>query len=232
MRTKSPTQTLGRMRCHFCRDCSWGKYSATQRLQNALTMLWTWRHCFLYLSLSWNTPIGKDILLPSMSKWFGVKGVSSFTSLLHFVSGRPFTTFSTSPKNVWRESSVNLAFLWRIAVNNLRMVRISLSHTPPWCDARGVLNIHSVLNRRAVCTILLRSNWRRLFDNSLFPPTKFVALSHRTVFGHPRRETKRMRALMKASVSNEFYFSMWIARVVKHVKTIPYRFVSDLPCLT
>ena len=139
MRTKSPTQTLGRVRCHFCWDCSLGKYSATQRLQNALTMLWTWRHCFLYLSLSWNTPIGKDILLPSMSKRFGVKGVSSFTSLLNFVSGRPFTTFSTSQKNVWRESSVNLAFLWRIAVNTLRMVWISLSHTPPWCDARGVL---------------------------------------------------------------------------------------------
>ena len=56
-----------------------------------------------------------------------------------------------------------------------------LPHTPMMWRERRV-EYPLVLKRRAVSTILLPSNWWRLFDNSLCPPTKVVVLSLRTVF--------------------------------------------------
>ena len=64
MSTKSFMQMLGRVRCHFCWYYSWGQYSATSKMHQP---------CFEHdatvfcICQSWNTPIGKDILLPSIS---------------------------------------------------------------------------------------------------------------------------------------------------------------------
>ena len=147
--------------------------------------------------------------------WLGVSGASSSTSSLHFVSGRLLMRFSISHIIVFNTSSLRLALGVSKATRICRMVRIIRSHNPPWWEACGGLKDHSTSFQRAVLTILLRSNCRKLRDNSVLAPTIFVPLSDHTFEGMPRREMNLMNPLMSVSVSKLGNISIWTARVEK-----------------
>ena len=113
--------------------------------------------------------------------------------------GRLFMIFSASQNTVVKTSSVNRVLELSIANSTRRMVRIILSQSPPWWEARGGLITHSMLRWRAARMTSIRLSWRKLRSSSFRAPTKLVPLSERTSWGCPRREMKRIRQLINAS---------------------------------
>ena len=77
----------------------------------------------------------------------GVKGSKSRGSSETLVMGRPFTMASTSHIRVVRPSSSSTCS-FVMALKTLRTVRIHRSHTPPWWEPAGGLNVHLVLRWR------------------------------------------------------------------------------------
>ena len=229
MKTKSPIFTFGHFSCHFCLLCSSGIYCLSHLLQNWDTTCCTRRHCLGYVLPSWMMHQGKDAFPP---KWFGVRGVSSRGSSLHFVSGHPFTIHSTLQNMLWSMSSVKRERPWRMALRTLPIVLIILSQMPPWCEAYCVLNFHSTSFLHASQMTLLQSSWRRLCVNSACVPTRFVPLSNQTHSGYPRQAMKRANPFMNGSVSRLGRSSMYIALVVKQVYVHPYLLTSARPYFT
>ena len=103
------------------------------------------------------------------------------------------------------------------------MVPICRFHAPPKCEACGGLKIHShpySLRYRSTfsCSISLRDS-----ANFALPPTKFVPLSHRSRAAGPRNAKKRLRAQMSEPASIDSRTSMWMALLLRQVKTSPQR---------
>ena len=169
---------------------------------------------------------------PLNSKWLGVRGTSSVTSSLHLVKGRELMILSTSQNTVCKISSVKRPQFVSTAIKTFRMVLIWRSHTPPWWEAKGGLNIHSTSRRRAAAITFSRSKLRRLLASSILAPTKFVPLSDHTFRTSPWRVTNLINPFMKLSVSRLSSFSICTALELKQVKGQPYRFTSARPSLT
>ena len=177
MSTKSPTSTLGFTWNHFCQDCKSGKYSRVHLFQNWVAMYCTYRHRFRYTSAVSKFPHGNEATPSIANRWFGVKTSQSLTSSLDFVIGRPLMMHSHSQSTVWRTSSVSVMW-WRNSANSiLQILHMSLFHTPPWWESRGVLNSQSTHLRFAAELTLALSSWRRHRAISACAPTKFVQLS-------------------------------------------------------
>ena len=216
--TESPFFKFGEARCHLHLFCNEDRYNLVHLLQKSVVRYLTWRHLRLYISLSRTSPSGSDSLAHIISKWLGVNGPRSFTSSLHFVIGLLFTRFSISQKVVNRISSVRQALSPKTATITWRTVRISLSQTPPKCEALGGLNTHWTSFCCAARITLLRSNSLMLFSSSDFAPTKFVPLSHQMFSGNDRLAANRRNAFIKESASMLCNTSRCTARVAKHVK--------------
>ena len=177
-------------------------------------MCWTYFHCFRYVSPNWKSPHGNGMLPRISNRWLGVKTRSSLMSSLDLVIGRLLIIDSTSHKTVCNTSSVIRGLEVNNANSTLRIVRIILSQTSPWCDASGGLNDQSMPFLRATCTTLDESIWRNERDSSVRAPTKFVPWSDHNFSGFPRLAMNRMKPLMNVSVSSEGSTSMWTARVL------------------
>ena len=177
MSIKSPTSTLGFTWNHFCRDCKSGKYSRVHLFQNWVAMYCTYRHRFRYASAVSKLPYGNEATPRIANRWIGVKASQSLTSSLDFVIGRPLMMHSHSQSTVWRTSSVSVMWGRNSANSILRILRMSLFHTPPWWEARGVLNSQSTPLRLAADLTLALSSWQRHRAISACAPTKLVPLS-------------------------------------------------------
>ena len=83
----------------------------------------------------------------SRSRWLFVKGSKSQGSSETLGMGRPFTMASTSHIRVVRPSLSSTCSVIK-AFKTLHTVQIHHSHTPPWWEPTGGLNIHLTLHRR------------------------------------------------------------------------------------
>ena len=168
------------------------------------------------------------VLLELISnRWLGVRASGSIGSSLTLVIGRPFIMHSTSHITVCKTSSVILPALPNRAINSLRTVRIMRSHNPPLWEASGGLKHHSM----SLFAVSIGAIWfilRKLSDNSLCAPTKFVPLSENTFSGQALLATNLKNPFKNSSDSrlrNTYILD-------KQVYMQPYRLTSDLPCLT
>ena len=216
--TVSPTAKFFFGRNHFWRDCNRGRYSLFQRPQKTSAKYCTCRHLLLeYVSLFKNKPGGRGVSLRSRRRWFGDSGSKSFGSSETVVRGLPLIMLSHSHNKVWRLSSSRLCSLTR-APRTLRVDLISLSQTPPWCEAPGGLKTHLMLFCRRASWILAWFQLSIMTRSSLSPPTKFEPLSERISLTWPLRAIKRLSARMKELVSNEWHTFRWTARNAKKIK--------------
>ena len=209
----------------------WG-YSRNHLRQKTVTMLCACFHWRRYVSLSKNLPNLWEKFPLINSKWLGVRGTSSVTSSLHLVKGCELIILSKSQNTVCKISFVKRPQFVSTAIRTFRMILIWRSHTPPWWEAKGGLNIHSTSRRRSAAITFSRSKLRRLMASSTLAPTKFVPLSDQTFRTSPRRATNLINPFMKLSVSRLSSFSIYTALELKQVKRHPYRFTSARPSLT
>ena len=175
-----------------------------------------------------NFPGGAVVSGRSGDRWLGVRASRSRGSSDTLVMGRPFTTDSTSHIRVRRSSSSN-PFFFIIAFITFLTVLIHLSHTPPWCEPVGGLKVHLISccsrNSWTCCWFQALTACRSFFS----PLTKLPPLSERISYGCPLLAMKRLKALMKDSVSKEWTTSMWTARTTRYVKSTPYILTLLLP---
>ena len=97
-----------------------------------------------------------------------------------------------------------------------------LSHTPPWCEAAGGLNIHLISCCKRNSWIWFWFHSWTAFRSSFSPLTKFPLLSDLISSGLPLLAMKRRVALINNSVSIEWTISMWTALMVRHVNKALY----------
>ena len=149
-----------------------------------------------------------------------------------WVIGLPLTMASTSQNKVDKRLSCKVCSLIMIFSTFLTDL-ICLSHMPPIWDAAGGLNSHliSFCNRWA---FTLRSFFqlRIASRNSFSPATKLVPLSDLTFSGTPLLAQNLTKPLIKESASRLSSFSIWTARVVRHVNKQPYRLIWVRPLFT
>ena len=131
-----------------------------------------------YVSSLLKTPGGRLGFVFRSSRWLGVSASRSLASSDDFVIGRLLTIASISHRNVCRQSSFRVCSFRRFLAM-LLTVLICRSHTPPWWEPAGGLNIHSTF----FCSIALWiADWFHWFSASLncrSAPTKLVPLSDR-----------------------------------------------------
>ena len=100
---------------------------------------------------------------------------------------------------------------------------IILSHTPPIWEPWGGLKTHSHRSLpRQVSTVCLSISLNAA-SNSLHAPMKLVPLSERSCAAGPLTAKNLRRAFMKLEVSMDSINSIWIARMVRHIKTTTQR---------
>lgn len=144
IKTTSPGRKFLFVLDHFCHSWRSGRYSLVHLVQNRSAMYWT---CFQRRRAYWSSlvkiPEGMLGCVFSSNKWLGVSASRSLRSSDVLVMGLLLMIASTSHMMVWRPSSSSG---WSLSTE-LRIfltVRICLSHTPPWWEAAGVLNIHLI----------------------------------------------------------------------------------------
>lgn len=134
----------------------------------------------------------------------GVRTDGSLASLVKVVSGREFTIEQTSARNVESVSWVKPFIPFRRCIQSkiLRVTSIIRSQALPKWEACGGLNIHAhSLSCRNLCTKGSSTNWWTIC-RSFTAPTKLVPLSERNCRREPRKDRKRLNALMKQEVLN------------------------------
>lgn len=177
--TMSPTVKSLLILVHFCLSCSKGKYSFVHLLQNRLARYWT---CFqrrlVYMSECWNSPGGSEGWHLRSKMWLGVRASRSWLSSDTVVMGRLFRIASISQNNVCKHSSSNVCSLM-VERRTCLTIRISLSHTPPWCEAAGGLKDHWIPFWSIALLIFSEFQPAMAFCSSFLAPTRLVPLSER-----------------------------------------------------
>ena len=216
---------------HFCLSWRSGKYSLVHLVQNRLAIycICLHRRRAYWSSLS-KTPGGMLGCVFISNRWLGVKASTSLRSSEDWVIGLLFMMASTSHMTVWSPSSSSVCCC-NTELNTFLIVRICLSHTPPWCEAAGVLKIHLIPFSVMVFCIFVWSKFSNAFRSSFSAATKFVPLSERNIFTCPLLHINLRMALMQESVSRLWAISMCTALTVRHVKITPYRLMRLLPRL-
>lgn len=167
---------------------------------------------------------GKASIGRPIRKWPGVRGAIPSSS---FASSDVNRALELRQASIWHKtviisSNVSLCspmirFKWYL------QALIPFSQTDPWWGPVGGLNFHWMLwleQKFAIDSCV--SCCLRKCDSSfksLFARRKQVALSLQISFGFPLRETKRRRALRKASAVRSETSSMWQDSVVRQTKT-------------
>lgn len=143
IRTMSPT--LGsRWCCEFavCLGSNSGRYSFVHLCQNWSASCWAALHVCVSASRVLKLPMGVTPHDRPIRKWFGVNASLSRSGCTG-VSGRAFTTCSTSSSSVWSVSSLG-ARSFNTADSDVLTVLIMRSHAPPICGAPGGMNFHKM----------------------------------------------------------------------------------------
>ena len=175
-----------------------------------------------------NTPGGIVDPARRRSRRLGVSTLISFASSDTLVIGLPFPIDSTSHISVFRPSSSKTC-CFSNAFMTFLTVLIHLSHTPPWWEAAGGLNVHLIsCCKRNSWTWLWFHSWSP-FRNSFSPLTKFPPLSDLISSGLPLLAMNHRRALINDYVSIECTISMWTALMVRHVNKAPYHLALVRP---
>ena len=129
---------LRRLRIHFLRSCSKGKYLQSHLFQKWFERSWPLCHCLGELMFSWKSPGDKDIPWGCWCRWLGVMGSQSLGSSLFGHRGRLFRIPTASASTVLRVSLVTRVYGWpRTAFILLRTLLVRRSHTPAMWLAVG-----------------------------------------------------------------------------------------------
>lgn len=156
-------------------------------------------------------------------KWPGVRG--AIPSSL-FASSDVNRGFELRQASIWRRTviissnvsldSPTIRFKWRL------QALTPFSQTDPWWGPVGGLNFHWMLwlEQKFAIDSCVSGCWRKCDSSfkSLSARRKQVALSLQISLGFPLRETKRRRALRKASAVRSETSSMWQDSVARQTK--------------
>ena len=187
---RSPTCAFGRGLCHFCLQ----KWSA-----NICVCL----HFFLNsIAPFTKVPGGKALTVLCINRWFGVNGWRSLGLSETAQRGLEFRVASTSVRTVASTfSSTRLSP--SIAFKAVRVLRISLSHTPLAWEALGRWNTHwhSLCRSSSLIWHWFQFSIACLISRSA--PTKLVPLSKKINWGGPLVFTNLLKKLIKQSDSRE-----------------------------
>ena len=225
--TRSLTCAFRRGRCHRA-----GTYSFNHRLQKWLANICVCLHFFLNsISSFTKVPGGKPLIFLCNNRWFGVNGWRSLGSSETAQRGLELRVASTSVRTVASTSS-STRVSPRIAFRAVRVIRISLSHTPLAWEAVGGWNTHWHPLCRSSSLIW---HWFQFSIACLISrsgPTKLVPLSEYINLGGPLLFTNLLKTLIKQSASREVVSSKCIALEFIHVNFAPHLLTTDLPFLT
>ena len=217
---------------HFRLWFSVGTYSWSSRLQICCRRCLTWVHDVDFrLADSCKRKVGTFAKGRPKRKWLGVRGSSSFLSLLTWVKGLEFTRHSASVTMVEKTSGVNFAEP-RLMRRTRLTIWTSQSQTPPKWGAEGGISLHSMDWLRRLFLMKSWSSWSCFRRNCLRDPKKFVALSDIKTRGWPRLEISRLIAVIHLLVDKSSAISRWMTCVTRRVKRQMFVFTSLFPCIT
>ena len=230
--TRSPTCAFRRGLCHFCLSCRAGTYSFNHRLQKWSANICVCLHFFLNsISSFTKVPGGKLLTVLCNNRWFGVNGWRSLGSSETALTGLELRVASTSVRTVASTSS-STRLSPSIAFRAVRVLRISLSHTPlAWEALRGWnTHWHPLCRSSSLIWHWFQFSIACLISRSA--PTKLVPLSEYINLGGPLLFTNLLKTLIKQSASREVASSKCIALEFIHVNIAPHLLTTDLPFLT
>ena len=176
---------FGRGLCHFCLSCRAGTYSFNHRLQKWSANICVCLHFFLNsISSFTKVPGGKALTVLCNNRWFGVNGWRSLGSSETAKRGLELGVASTSVRTVASTSS-STRLSPSIAFRAVRVLRISLSHTPLAWEALGGWNTHWHPLCRSSSLIWHWFQFSIACLISRSAPTKLVPLSEYINLGSP-----------------------------------------------
>uniref|UniRef100_A0A8D8J0C8 (northern house mosquito) hypothetical protein n=1 Tax=Culex pipiens TaxID=7175 RepID=A0A8D8J0C8_CULPI len=105
------------------------------------------------------------------------------------------------------------------------------SQIPPMCGAEGGLKVHLMprLDKNRAASLPLDWICSTNSCRTRSAPTKLVPLSDQISTGYPRRDTNRLRTLMKVFVDKSLATSRCTALVERHTNTAMYPLVTLTP---
>ena len=165
------------------------------------------------------------------NRWFGVNGWRSLGSSETAQRGLELRVASTSVRTVASTSS-STRLSPSVAFRAVRVLRISLSHTPLAWEALGGWNTHWHCLYRSSSLIWHWFQFSIACLISRSAPTKLVPLSEYINLGGPLLFTNLLKTLIKQSASSEVASSKCIALEFIHVNIAPHLLTTDLPFLT